>query len=147
MLSSLTPSTHTDFQESTIPEEDGDPDGGSVAGDPLGQSQPVSMEERIRHDFNFSEFYSLASRVLDGDAESLGKLVDLKVRWERRFPDPARVRRLIARIPSKLTFLPRRSIVQSTEEVGEEGADSPQTDPPLNRSQAADIPGNSAQVS
>ncbi|KAL0290762.1 UNVERIFIED_CONTAM: hypothetical protein Sradi_7043500 [Sesamum radiatum] len=52
-------------------------------------------------------------RVLDGDVGSLEKLVELKHRWERRFPD-AVPRRLIPRFPSKLTFLPRRSIVSPT---------------------------------
>ncbi|KAL0283743.1 UNVERIFIED_CONTAM: hypothetical protein Sradi_7218800 [Sesamum radiatum] len=69
------------------------------------------MEERVRQEFDFPDFYSLASRVLDGDEDALGKLLELKNRWERRFPDHPRARRIIPRFPSKLTFLPRRSIV------------------------------------
>ncbi|KAL0294345.1 UNVERIFIED_CONTAM: hypothetical protein Sradi_6891500 [Sesamum radiatum] len=141
MLSSLTPSSHSDSQESSLPPEDGDPDGGGGTGDPLGPSQPASMEERVRQEFNFAEFYSLASRVMDGDDESLGKLVDLKIRWERRFPDPARVRRVIPRFPTKLTFLPRRTIVPSMADSGDEGSGSL-----LNRgSQAEPTLENSAQ--
>ncbi|KAL0386461.1 UNVERIFIED_CONTAM: hypothetical protein Slati_4601400 [Sesamum latifolium] len=51
---------------------------------------------------------------MDGDEVSLEKLVALKLRWERRFLEPAMVRRLVPRFSSKITFLPRRSIVQST---------------------------------
>ncbi|KAL0284069.1 UNVERIFIED_CONTAM: hypothetical protein Sradi_7209000, partial [Sesamum radiatum] len=51
--------------------------------------------------------------VFDGDAGSLDKLLELKLRWERRFQE-AVPRRIIPRFPSKLTFLPRRMIVSTT---------------------------------
>ncbi|KAL0455499.1 UNVERIFIED_CONTAM: hypothetical protein Slati_0889100 [Sesamum latifolium] len=63
----------------------------------------------------FSDFHSLATRVLDGDEASLEKLESLKQQWERRFPVSSEhglrtVRRLLPRFPSKVTFMPRRSI-------------------------------------
>ncbi|KAL0294338.1 UNVERIFIED_CONTAM: hypothetical protein Sradi_6892400 [Sesamum radiatum] len=39
-----------------------------------------------------------------------------RARWERRFPDQNRARRLFSRFPSKPTFLPRRSIMQPVSE-------------------------------
>ncbi|KAL0294293.1 UNVERIFIED_CONTAM: hypothetical protein Sradi_6894400 [Sesamum radiatum] len=69
-----------------------------------------------------------------------------------RFPDPGRVRRLIPRFPSKLNFLPRRSIGHSTADSGEEGDSAPrtetETEPLLNRrSIATDIPDKLPQES
>ncbi|KAL0283959.1 UNVERIFIED_CONTAM: hypothetical protein Sradi_7212100 [Sesamum radiatum] len=84
------------------------------------------MADRVRREFNFSDFYSLANRVLDGDEGSLDKLLDLKKRWELRFPEMAVPRRTIPRFPSKITFLPRRSIQLPTVDV--EQRNSPHLD-------------------
>ncbi|KAL0439815.1 UNVERIFIED_CONTAM: hypothetical protein Slati_2464500 [Sesamum latifolium] len=117
-LSSLSPTTHTNSsQEHISSPADVDPNGEGDDGDslsPCQQSEAVSVDERVRRDFNFSNFYSLATWVMDGDEVSLEKLVALKHQWECRFPEPAMVRRLVPRFSSKITFLPRRSIVQST---------------------------------
>ncbi|KAL0289989.1 UNVERIFIED_CONTAM: hypothetical protein Sradi_7060000 [Sesamum radiatum] len=121
MLSSLSHTSHTtSSSHSHLPADDG-VNRGVAAGDSPGGRQPTlnSLEERVRQEFDFPEFYSLASRVLDGDEESLGKLLDLKARWERRFPDHNRARRLFPRFPSKPTFLPRRSIIQPVAELAD----------------------------
>ncbi|KAL0288248.1 UNVERIFIED_CONTAM: hypothetical protein Sradi_7102300 [Sesamum radiatum] len=86
-------------------------------------SETASLEERVRQEFNFSDFYSLANRILDGDEGSLNKLLDLKNRWERRFPDPVPGRRFLNRFLTKLSFLPRRSV-----HMPPHPADSPKLD-------------------
>ncbi|KAL0342674.1 UNVERIFIED_CONTAM: hypothetical protein Scaly_1930000 [Sesamum calycinum] len=44
------------------------------------------MDEKIKNDFNFMEFFQLAMRVLDdGDSESMAALLDLKRRWMEKF--------------------------------------------------------------
>ncbi|KAL0404250.1 UNVERIFIED_CONTAM: hypothetical protein Sradi_2065800 [Sesamum radiatum] len=118
-LSSLSPNTHTNSsQEHVSSPADVNPDGEGNDGDSLSprqsQAEAVSIDERVRRDFNFSDFYTLATRDIGGDDGSLEKLVALKQRWKCRFPEPTMVRRLIPRFPSKITFLPRRSIGQST---------------------------------
>ncbi|KAL0313682.1 UNVERIFIED_CONTAM: hypothetical protein Scaly_2911000 [Sesamum calycinum] len=39
----------------------------------------------VSGDFDFEEFYDLATRVLNGDSESMANLKSLKVRWEQKF--------------------------------------------------------------
>ncbi|KAL0307933.1 UNVERIFIED_CONTAM: hypothetical protein Sangu_3001900 [Sesamum angustifolium] len=39
----------------------------------------------VNGDFDFEEFYDLATRVLNGDTESMESLNSLKVRWEQKF--------------------------------------------------------------
>ncbi|KAL0284422.1 UNVERIFIED_CONTAM: hypothetical protein Sradi_7197900 [Sesamum radiatum] len=111
-LSSLSPNTHSPNTQENYPSPaDLEPDGGGDDGGSMGLgTEEISMAERVRRDFDFSEFYSLATRVMDGDGGSLAKLVELKQRWEHRFPE-VRTRRAIPRFPSTLTFLPRRNIV------------------------------------
>ncbi|KAL0455375.1 UNVERIFIED_CONTAM: hypothetical protein Slati_0876700 [Sesamum latifolium] len=103
-----------------VPDDDGD------KGEPPGERdigptpEEDTIDAKIRRDLKLSEFYSLATRILDGDDDSLDKLVSLKRRWERRFPEPTdnRVglsagRRFMPRFPSRVTLMPRRSIQQS----------------------------------
>ncbi|KAL0292191.1 UNVERIFIED_CONTAM: hypothetical protein Sradi_6999600 [Sesamum radiatum] len=92
MLSSLTHTSHTNPTLShTLVPDGGGSNGGESPVTPMrliSLPRIVSMEDRVRHEFNFHEFYTLATRVLDGDEDSLGKLLELKGRWERRFPEP-----------------------------------------------------------
>ncbi|KAL0455477.1 UNVERIFIED_CONTAM: hypothetical protein Slati_0886900 [Sesamum latifolium] len=45
-----------------------------------------SIGDKVRQEFTFSDFHSLATRVLDRDEASLEKLESLKQQWKRRFP-------------------------------------------------------------
>ncbi|KAK4384432.1 Retrovirus-related Pol polyprotein from type-2 retrotransposable element R2DM [Sesamum angolense] len=46
----------------------------------------VPIDEKIKKDFNFTEFFNLASRVIDdGDADSMAALLNLKRRWSEKF--------------------------------------------------------------
>ncbi|KAK4384408.1 hypothetical protein Sango_3063800 [Sesamum angolense] len=46
----------------------------------------VQIDEKIKKDFNISEFFQLASRVIDdGDAESMAAFMNLKRRWSEKF--------------------------------------------------------------
>ncbi|KAL0308179.1 UNVERIFIED_CONTAM: hypothetical protein Sangu_2989800 [Sesamum angustifolium] len=40
---------------------------------------------KVSEEFNFSKFFTLATRVLDGDATSMASLISLKSRWEEQF--------------------------------------------------------------
>ncbi|KAL0411490.1 UNVERIFIED_CONTAM: hypothetical protein Slati_3738700 [Sesamum latifolium] len=110
--------SHAHVSSPTADDPNRDGDDGNAPGPREGTQSIESdtVEARIQSEFNFSDFYSLATRVLDRNESSLDKLVSLKKRWERRFPEPAIVRRLIPRFPSRLTFLPRRSVAQPVNE-------------------------------
>ncbi|KAL0293080.1 UNVERIFIED_CONTAM: hypothetical protein Sradi_6957600 [Sesamum radiatum] len=111
---SLSHNTHTDTYAQTrnpnsvVVDADGDDDDASV------RVSDETIDGNIRQEFSFSDFYSLALRVLDGDSSSLEKLDSLKHQWEQRFSPPvevlSRTRRLLPRFPSKVNFLPRQSI-------------------------------------
>ncbi|KAL0293104.1 UNVERIFIED_CONTAM: hypothetical protein Sradi_6957000 [Sesamum radiatum] len=70
----------------------------------------------VNGDFDFDEFYDLATRVLNGDSDSLVNLKSLKVRWEQKFntrQNPAL--KTVAGRPStpfrpRISFLPRRTV-------------------------------------
>ncbi|KAL0378646.1 UNVERIFIED_CONTAM: hypothetical protein Sradi_3170100 [Sesamum radiatum] len=97
-------------------DEDGPPD------------DPIAT--KVRQEFTFSDFYSLASRVLDGGDASKEKLEALKLQWDSRFPDStdsrvAAFRRLIPRLLPRVSFLPRRSVTPPLPDEPAEQSSSP----------------------
>ncbi|KAL0293924.1 UNVERIFIED_CONTAM: hypothetical protein Sangu_3228000 [Sesamum angustifolium] len=76
--------THEDGGESTpSPKLDGIIDEADPGGDPeILEGEPTG---KTSGDFDFDEFYVLATRVLNGDSDSLASLNSLKVRWEQKF--------------------------------------------------------------
>ncbi|KAK4400796.1 hypothetical protein Sango_1185700 [Sesamum angolense] len=112
-----TDSTHTNEPAATHDENfDGKnevPEAEASGGDPeLRHESPCGIGE----DFNFDEFYDLASRVLNGDSTSMANLNSLKDRWEQKFKarrNPA-LKSVTGR-PStpfrpRVSLLPRRSV-------------------------------------
>ncbi|KAK4384699.1 hypothetical protein Sango_3033900 [Sesamum angolense] len=65
---------------------DGEDGANSVPASKPTAEQSVPINEKIKKDFNFSEFLQLASRVIDeGDADSMAALLNLKRRWSEKF--------------------------------------------------------------
>ncbi|KAL0295519.1 UNVERIFIED_CONTAM: hypothetical protein Scaly_3102000 [Sesamum calycinum] len=70
-------------------------------------------------DFDFEEFYDLATRVLNGDSESMANLQSLKVRWEQKFKTRNPALKSVTGRPStpfrpRISLLPRRSLRTDT---------------------------------
>ncbi|KAL0295588.1 UNVERIFIED_CONTAM: hypothetical protein Sangu_3194000 [Sesamum angustifolium] len=89
-LSSLTHTTHTapsDLHAAPTSSPVDKPDGLIEEADPGGESDILEGEStgKLSGDFDFEEFYDLATRVLNGDSDSLANLNSLKVRWEQKF--------------------------------------------------------------
>ncbi|KAK4384261.1 hypothetical protein Sango_3078400 [Sesamum angolense] len=97
-LTHTTPNTHTcpNSSHATTNDDDGDlgdGDHGVASATPAenvtADSSPadeVSIEERIRNEFNISKFMTLAMRVVDkGDSESMAALLDLNRWWTEKF--------------------------------------------------------------
>ncbi|KAL0420563.1 UNVERIFIED_CONTAM: hypothetical protein Slati_3079200 [Sesamum latifolium] len=78
-LSSLSHTTHTEdahahVRNPTSVESDADGDGGDASIQELITTTEDSIGAKVRHEFMFSDFHSLATRVLDGDEASLKSL-------------------------------------------------------------------------
>ncbi|KAK4384095.1 hypothetical protein Sango_3092000 [Sesamum angolense] len=97
-LTHTSPNTHTcsNSSHATTDDDDGDlrdGDHGVASATPAenvptdsSPADEVSMEERIRNEFNISEFLKLATRDVDkGDSESMAALLDLNRRWTKKF--------------------------------------------------------------
>ncbi|KAK4384456.1 putative ribonuclease H protein [Sesamum angolense] len=83
---------HEDGGESNLhiaptPSPNDIPDGITEEDDPGGEPEILEGEApgKPSGDFDSEEFYDLATRVLDGDSDSLASLNTLKVRWEPKF--------------------------------------------------------------
>ncbi|KAL0318217.1 UNVERIFIED_CONTAM: hypothetical protein Scaly_2853900 [Sesamum calycinum] len=64
----------------------GEDGGDSVPATKPAAEHTVPIDEQIRKDFNFTEFFQLASRVIDdGDVDSMAALLELKRRWSEKF--------------------------------------------------------------
>ncbi|KAL0302792.1 UNVERIFIED_CONTAM: hypothetical protein Sangu_3077200 [Sesamum angustifolium] len=130
-LCSLTHTTHTEHSAPHVENPDGEPDDDAAV--PLGGEAVSEIPEgqepncRFSEEFDFEEFYSLASRVLDGDTASMASLNSLKNRWEEKFklrqnpmaaaraPTPTTLKPVAGR-PStpfrpRVSFLPRRNVL------------------------------------
>ncbi|KAK4384362.1 hypothetical protein Sango_3068300 [Sesamum angolense] len=140
MLSSLTHTTHTEHSAPHAESSGGNSDdddavsfGGENSdaddalppgGDAAREGQEPNCE--ISEKFNFSEFFTLATRVLDGDATSMASLISLKRRWEEQFkkrrnaqddthvPNPTFLKPVAGRTGTpfpRVSFLPRRNVL------------------------------------
>ncbi|KAL0283847.1 UNVERIFIED_CONTAM: hypothetical protein Sradi_7214900 [Sesamum radiatum] len=120
--SSHTDSTHTTHTEILTTHSCGEPEAPVLGGDspsvdeaehPGGASAiPIS---NLNGDFDFDEFYELATRVLNGDSESLTSLQALKIRWELKFKTRRNPLKPVIGRPStpfrpRISLLPRRFV-------------------------------------
>ncbi|KAL0293021.1 UNVERIFIED_CONTAM: hypothetical protein Sangu_3246400 [Sesamum angustifolium] len=86
-LCPLSHNTHTDSTHTTHSEPAGDDPDGNIEENVAEQSNVLEGGTpcNVNGDFDFEEFYDLATRVLNGDTESMESLNSLKVRWEQKF--------------------------------------------------------------
>ncbi|KAL0302134.1 UNVERIFIED_CONTAM: Retrovirus-related Pol polyprotein from type-2 retrotransposable element R2DM [Sesamum calycinum] len=76
---------------------------------------PEDSSCNLNGDFDFDEFYELATRVLNGDSESLTSLQALKLRWELKFKTRRNPLKPVIGRPStpfrpRISLLPRRFV-------------------------------------
>ncbi|KAL0295433.1 UNVERIFIED_CONTAM: hypothetical protein Scaly_3104100 [Sesamum calycinum] len=84
----------------------------------------ILLEKQLGGDFDFEEFYDLATRVLNGDSESMANLKSLKVRWEQKFKTRNPALKSVTGRPStpfrpRISFLPRRILRTGTDPLPE----------------------------
>ncbi|KAL0284159.1 UNVERIFIED_CONTAM: hypothetical protein Sradi_7206900 [Sesamum radiatum] len=123
--SSHTDSTHTTHTEILTTQSCGEPEAPVLGGDspsvdeaehPGGASAiPEDSSSNLNGDFDFDEFYELATRVLNGDSESLTSLQALKIRWELKFKTRRNPLKPVIGRPStpfrpRISLLPRRFV-------------------------------------
>ncbi|KAL0288903.1 UNVERIFIED_CONTAM: hypothetical protein Sradi_7086800 [Sesamum radiatum] len=123
--SSHTDSTHTTHTEILTTHSCGEPEAPVLGGDspsvdeaehPGGASAiPEDSSSNLNGDFDFDEFYELATRVLNGDSESLTSLQALKIRWELKFKTRRNPLKPVIGRPStpfrpRISLLPRRFV-------------------------------------
>ncbi|KAL0305370.1 UNVERIFIED_CONTAM: hypothetical protein Scaly_2987600 [Sesamum calycinum] len=125
-LCSLTHTTHTEYTTTHAATTDGRPDDDESATTESGNA-------RIHEEFDFEEFYSLATRVLDGDTNSIANLNSLKNRWELTFkkttssemsiadPKQSSLKPVAGRVGtpfrSRVSLLPRRNVLPPAESL------------------------------
>ncbi|KAK4384493.1 hypothetical protein Sango_3056000 [Sesamum angolense] len=159
-LSSLTHTTHTPPSVSHTPaaSQVENLDGATEddeAVHPGGDSEiPEDSPCNLNGDFDFDEFYVLATRVLNGDSDSLTSLKALKARWELKFKTRS-LKPVIGR-PStpfrpKISLLPRRFIrtdlaTPSVENSTFLGGDSRSSELETHRSSPQSSPASKEQV-
>ncbi|KAL0282002.1 UNVERIFIED_CONTAM: hypothetical protein Sangu_2977300 [Sesamum angustifolium] len=124
-LCSLTHTTHTEHSAPHAENPDGKSDDDEAV--PLGGDAVSESNCRLSEEFNFAEFFTLATRVLDGDATSMATLISLKNRWEESFkkqrnpqedvhvPNPTIIKSVAGRTGTpfrpRVSLLPRRNVL------------------------------------
>ncbi|KAL0295122.1 UNVERIFIED_CONTAM: hypothetical protein Sangu_3204500 [Sesamum angustifolium] len=130
-LCPLSHNTHTDSTHTTHSEPAGDDPDGNIEENVAEQSNVLEGGTpcNVNGDFDFEEFYDLATRVLNGDTESMESLNSLKVRWQKfKTRNPA-LKSVTGR-PStpyrpRISFLPRRIIRTGTDPLPEPIVEQP----------------------
>ncbi|KAL0283754.1 UNVERIFIED_CONTAM: hypothetical protein Sangu_2869400 [Sesamum angustifolium] len=94
-LSSLTPNTHTHHTSThvqnsndNLDEADDDTEEAITGADTTIREISDRATVNFNEEFDFQEFFELATRILNGESASMEQLNSLKERWKRIFQSP-----------------------------------------------------------